>query len=84
MDRRHGHNNRRTNSQLLPRLYMLFQIVILALVSYISFVILKSLGMNKFLIYTILGVANVYFAVNFFFRCKLILHRNRYINKFKD
>ena len=80
MDSRHGHNNRRSNSQLLPRLYMLLQIVILVLVSYISFVILKSVGMNILLGYTILGVVNMYFAVNFFFRCKFISHRNRYTN----
>ncbi len=84
MDRRHGHNNRRSNSQLLPRLYMLLQIIILALVSYISLVILKSLGMNELLVYTILGVANTYFAVNFFFRCKFISHRNRYTSQFGD
>lgn len=84
MNRRCEHNNRRSNSQILPRLYLLLQIVILVLISYISFVLLKSVGLNELFVYLILGVANTYFSVTFFFRCKFISHRSRYTSKFGD
>ena len=81
MKDRHGIHNRRHDSPILPRIYLMLQIVILLLGTYIVSVILLSLGMNEIVVYMIAGVVNSYLLINYFFRCKYVAHRNRYAQR---
>jgi len=76
-----GHNNRRSNSKILPRFYMLLQLSISLLSSYIIFVLLSGMGVPKTLLLLILGFANTFVLSNIFFKCRFILARNAFLKK---
>jgi len=76
------HNNRRSTSQVLPRIYMFLQISIMLLLSYIIFVILTGLGVPSKLLVVALVFANLFTLNKIFFKCKSILKRNNFMRKF--
>lgn len=75
-----GFKNRRSSSQLLPRVYSLLQISILALLSYISYAILTGVGISQDLVYALLAATDLYFLNKIFFKCRNIAKRNYYTN----
>jgi len=84
MDSYIGYKNRRSSSQLLPRVYLLLQISIMLLLSYISYVALNAFGMSEILIYVTLGLVNFYFLNKVFFKCKNISKRNSFGKGFRS
>jgi len=83
MNSHSGFRNRRSGSQFLPRLFLLLQIVIMALVSYISFTILTAIGMPMGVVGGVLFISNCYFLNKVFFKCRSISKRNRYTQGFQ-
>jgi len=78
-----GLKNRRSDSQIQPRLFLLLQVAIMAQLSYISFTILTALGMSTVVIASILVITNCYFLSKVFVKCRSIAKRNHYTNYFQ-
>ena len=74
---REGHSNRRSNSQLLPRIYMFLQIAILVLSEYLMFMLLVSLGMPSAPLLAFIGIVTLFYLGKFFFKCQYISTRSR-------
>jgi len=83
MSIRHGIKNRRSSSQVMPRLYLLLQIVIMILVSYIAFTILSAIGISSTLIIALIALVNLYLISKMFFKCRNISKRNAYTKKYQ-
>jgi len=79
-----GYKNRRSSSKLLPRVYLLLQVFIMLLLSYISYITLSAVGMSEILIYTTLGLVNCYYLSKVFFKCKNISKRNNFGKGFRS
>ncbi|MEA2072404.1 MAG: hypothetical protein U9O86_02375, partial [Campylobacterota bacterium] len=67
-----GYRDRRSNSQLLPRIYLLLEFLILSLLSYMFYMTATTLGMSENLIFTILSVINTYYIFRLYSKCKNI------------
>jgi len=78
-----SYKNRRSSSQLLPRVYLLLQVSIMLLLSYISYMTLNAVGMSELLIYATLGLVNCYYLSKIFFKCKNISKRNNFGKGFR-
>jgi len=83
MDSYSGYKNRRSDSQLLPRLFLALEVVIMALVSYILFTILSALSISQTPITIILVVINAYAFNKVFFKCREISKRNAFTKKYQ-
>jgi len=73
-----GYKNRRSTSQVLPRVFLLLQVFIMLLLSYISYKILTTIGIPQNFIYVTLLLGNLYFLSKLFFKCKNIAKRNNF------
>ena len=78
MNSHSGIKNRRSDSQILPRLFLLLQVVILTLLSYITFITLGALGVSIGVITAVLFIANSYKFSKIFLKCKSISKRNHF------
>lgn len=78
-----GLRNRRSDSQVLPRLFLLLQVAIMALLSYISFTALTAIGVSFGVVSGILFILNCYFLNKVFFKCRSISKRNHYTKGFQ-
>jgi len=79
-----GFKNRRSSSKLLPRVYLLLQVFILLLLSYIFYIMLGALGMSEILIFAVLGVLNFYYLSKIFFKYQNISKRNSFGKGFRS
>ena len=82
MNQKYSFSNRRSSSQLLPRVYLLLQVGILVLLSYIIFSILMTYAFPYNYIITALGVGNIYFLTKVFFKCRFVAQRANVIKRF--
>ncbi len=82
MNARNPYNNRRSNSQLLPRLYLVLQFVIILLSSYIGFIILKAIGIPSQYTLVAIPLVDLYFLQTTFFKCRAISKRNSFAKRF--
>lgn len=73
-----GYKNRRSTSKTLPRLFLLLQVSIMMLLSYISYIISTAIGISQYLIIATLSVINVYYFTRAFFKCRSIVKRNSF------
>ena len=76
MNSSHRHKNRRTTSKVMPRVFLLLQLLIMMLLSYITYKILTAVGMTENFVYTALFIANLYYLSKLFLKCKNVLRRN--------
>jgi hypothetical protein len=82
MNAHNPYKNRRSNSQLLPRLYLVLQFVIILLSSYIGFIVLNAIGIpSEYTLFTIIFV-DLYFLQTTFFKCRAISKRNNFAKQF--
>lgn len=73
-----GYKNRRSTSKVLPRLFLLLQVSIMLLLSYISYTILSAVDISQNLILAVLGIINVYYFYKVYFKCRSISKRNSF------
>ena len=71
-----GNTNRRSNSQILPRVFMFLQLSALALVGYLLFTILKAVGVPSLAIILLFIVIGAYYTITFFMQCRYVAKRN--------
>jgi len=83
MSSHRGIKNRRSSSQFMPRFYLLLQIVIMGLVSYIAYMILSALGISPKLLLTLLSLLNLFTFYKLFLRCRSVSKRNAFTKKYQ-
>lgn len=71
---------RRKNSKILPELFLFLQIIAMLLFSYVSYVILLSLGMPKNFLLVALMAGNLIYLMKFYHRYIAVKNRTRYMN----
>ena len=71
-------HERRDNSQIKPRFFLLLEFIALGITSYILFVAMHALGIALMPIAIILIGANCYLCPRLFFKCKMIANRSKF------
>ncbi len=84
MNMRIGSQNRRSNSQVLPRVFMLLQLLALALAGYLLYTILKAVGVPFLIIVALLSLIGVYYIITFFMKCRYVAKRNSVTKAFQQ
>ena len=79
-----GNSNRRSNSQILPRVFMFLQLSALALAGYLLYTILKAIGVPSLAIVVLFVVAGTYYSTTFFMKCRYIAKRNNVTKTFQQ
>ena len=75
-------DERRSNSQVLPRIYLLLQLLALMLASYLTYTLLLGLGASSRFIIAILILSNAYLLGKYFFKCRSVIKRNNFSKRF--
>ena len=71
-------HERRDDSQIKPRFFLLLEFIALGITSYIFFVTMNSLGIAPMPITIILIGANCYLCPRLFFKCQMIANRSKF------
>ena len=82
MNARNPYQNRRSNSQVLPRLYLFLQLVIIMLSSYMAYYVLSMLGAPQIYIILAIGLVDLYYLQSTFIKCREISKRGSFAKKF--
>ncbi len=82
MNARNPYHDRRSNSQLLPRIYLSLQVLIMTLTSYIGYTMLNAMQIEISYIYAALLLANSYIFSTIFTKCKSISKRNSFAKRY--
>ena len=82
MNARNPYQDRRSNSQVMPRVYLFLQLFIMALLSYIAYTLLLAMKVEVLFIYIAMFFTNIYILNNIFNKCRSISKRSAFAKRF--